>query len=218
MDNTLETHLDKLLVEFKMECDSNLNLYATSLQLHSEHSDLFSETMRNMIVEHAILKMFGTWERFLEDIFIEYMLGGYSRTGQIVNRYVAPVDRDHAYKMIQNVNLYPDWSDIDKVLTNARNFFENGGSFEILKTVKAELTSFKKVRNSIAHISIKAKTDFENLVRGKVGYLPDGITPAKFLIDFKPIKERNAPTYYEHYITYLKDTAKMLVEYSSAEI
>ena len=131
----------------------------------------------------------------------------------------APVvqDRNHAYKMIQNVNLYPDWSDVEKVLTNARNFFENGGSFEILKTVKAELTSFKKVRNSIAHISIRSKRDFENLVQGKVGYLPDGITPAKFLIEFKTGRERNAPTYCEHYIAYLKDTAKMLVEYSPGE-
>mgnify|MGYP007033174029 CR=1 FL=1 len=217
MDNTLETHLDTLLEEFEIECDSNLNLYATSLQLYIEHSDLFSETMRNMIVEYAILKLFGKWEKFLEDIFIEYMLGGCSRNGQIVNRYVSPVDREHAYKMIQNVNLYPDWSDVEKVLTNARNFFENGGSFKILKTVKAELTSFKKVRNSIAHISIRAKRDFENLVQGKVGYLPDGITPAKFLIEFKTGRERNAPTYCEHYIAYLKNTAKMLVEYSPEE-
>ncbi len=203
MNNILETHLDTLLEEFEIECDSNLNLYATSLQLYIEHSDLFSEIMRNMIVEYAILKLFGKWEKFLEDIFIEYMLGGC---------------REHAYKMIRNVNLYPDWSDVEKVLTNARNFFENGGSFEILKTVKAELTSFKKVRNSIAHISIRAKKDFENLVQGKVGYLPDGITPAKFLIEFKTGRERNAPTYCEHYIAYLKDTAKMLVEYSPEEI
>ena len=141
MNNILETHLDTLLEEFEIECDSNLNLYATSLQLYIEHSDLFSEIMRNMIVEYAILKLFGKWEKFLEDIFIEYMLGGC---------------REHAYKMIRNVNLYPDWSDVEKVLTNARNFFENGGSFEILKTVKAELTSFKKVRNSIAHIDRKS--------------------------------------------------------------
>ncbi len=59
MNNILETHLDTLLEEFEIECDSNLNLYATSLQLYIEHSDLFSETMRNMIVEYAILKLFG---------------------------------------------------------------------------------------------------------------------------------------------------------------
>ena len=216
--SNLETRLDKLLENFETECDYNLSLYASSLQLYIDHSDLFSEMMRNMVVEYAILKLFGKWEKFLEDIFIEYMLGEHSRNGQMVNRYVNPINREHAYKMIQNVNLYPDWSDVEKILTNARNFFENGGAFEILKTVKAELTSLKKVRNSIAHISIRAKKDFENLVQGKIGYLPDGITPAKFLIEFRTGRERNAPTYCEHYIAYLKDTAKLLIEYNSEEV
>lgn len=207
------THLDALLDNFEAECEEDLNVYSASLQLYNEYSNLFSETMRNMVIEYVVLKVFGKWEKFLEDIFIEYMLGGKSRNGCKVVRYVNPVDKDHAYRMIQNVNLYPDWSDTEKVLINARNFFENGGAFEILKTMKAELTSLKKVRNSIAHLSIRAQNDFEKLVQGKTGYLPDGITPAKFLIEFRHGKKRSSPTYYEHYINYLKDTARVLVEY-----
>ena len=61
------------------------------------------------------------------------MLGGCSLNGDIVNKYVNPIDRDHAYRMIQNVNLYPDWSDIDKVLKNANDFFEACGPFENFK-------------------------------------------------------------------------------------
>ena len=57
------------------------------------------------------------------------MLGGCSLNGDIVNKYVNPIDRDHAYRMIQNVNLYPDWSDIDKVLKNANDFFRSMWSF-----------------------------------------------------------------------------------------
>ena len=112
------------------------------------------------------------WERFLENIFIEYMLGAKS---------------------------------------------EKGGAFEILKTMKAELTSLKKVRNSIAHISLRAKKDFENLVQGKIGYLPDDITPSKFLIEYKVEKKKSSPTYCEHYILYLKNLAKMIVEYNGEE-
>lgn len=209
----VKTHLDVLLDNFEAECEDDLKVYSTSIQLYNEHSNLFTETMRNMMIEYAVLRLFGRWEKFLEDIFIEYMLGGRSRNGRKAVRYVSPVDKGHAYRMIQNVNLYPDWSDTEKVLINARNFFENGGAFEILKTMKAELTSLKKVRNSIAHISVRAKNDFEKLVQGKVGYLPDGITPAKFLIEYRNGKKRSSPTYYEHYISYLKDTARMLVEY-----
>lgn len=76
----------------------------------------------------------------------------------------------------------------------------------------------KKVRNAIAHTSIQAQKDFENLVQGKVGYLPEGISPAKFLIEFKMGKQKNAPTYCEYYISYLKNTAKILVEYHRREI
>ena len=213
-----EPCLDALLLQFETECDNNLNVYFLSLQLYNEHSEIFSETMRNMMVEYVVLKLFGKWEKFLEVIFIEYMLGGYSQCGDLVNRYVNPLDRDHAYRIIQNVNLYPDWSDVEKILTNARNFFENGGPSEILKTIKSEITSLKKIRNAIAHTSTRAQKDFENLVRGKIGYLPEGISPAKFLIEFKTGRQRNDPTYCEFYISYLKNTAKLLVQYHRNEI
>lgn len=214
MPEEQEESLDNILEDFEVECDNDLNIYFSSLQLYNVHSEIFPETMRNMMVEYVVLKLFGKWEKFLEDSFIEYMVGGHSKNGGIVNRYVNPVDKDHAYRMIRNVNLYPDWSDIEKVLTNARNFFENGGAFEILKTVKGELTSLRKIRNAIAHTSTNAKNDFENLVRGKIGYLPDDISPALFLIEFKTEKKKNSPTYCEYYINYLKNIARMLVEYT----
>ena len=209
--------LDELLQEFEVECDKNLNVYFSTLQLYNEHSDIFSETMRDMMVEYVVLKMFSKWEKFLEDIFIEYMLGGCSQFGNSVNRYVNPINKEHAYRIIQNVNLYPDWSDTEKILINARNFFENGGPFEILNTMKSEITSLKKIRNAIAHTSVRSKKDFEKLVQGKIGYLPEGISPAKLLIEFRIGKQKNAPTYCEHYVLYLKDTAKVLVEYQCDE-
>lgn len=74
--------------------------------------------MRNMMVEYVVMQLFSKWEKFLEEVFIEYMLGGCSLNGDIVNKYVNPIDRDHAYRMIQNVNLYPDWSDMQKIIQN----------------------------------------------------------------------------------------------------
>lgn len=211
-------NLDNILERFQEACDNSLSIYYKALQLYNAHSDIFPQIMRNMMIEYVVLQMFGKWEKFLEDIFIEYMLGGQSQNGDAPNRYVSPLDRDHAYRMIQNVNLYPDWSDIDKVLKNAYNFFEQGGPFAVLQTVKSEITSLKKIRNAIAHTSNRAKTDFKKLVQGKIGYLPDGIVPATFLIEFNVGRRRGSHTYCEHYITYLKDTAKLLVEYNSEEL
>ena len=210
-------NLDKILVEFDKECDKALDVVYSSLQLYNEQPDKFSEGMRNMLVEYTVLMIFGKWENFLEDTFIEYMIGGRSCNGQIISRYVMPIDKEHAYKMIKNVNSYPNWSDIENVLTHAQNFFEDGGAYEFLRTAKAELTSLKKVRNAIAHTSIRAKKDFDNLIQGKIGYLPDDISPAIFLIEHKVNSRRGSPTYCEHYITYLKNSAKMVVEYNCIE-
>lgn len=212
-----QTNLDGFLNEFEKDCDDCLSVYFNSLQLYNQQPEAFSEEMRNMLIEYIILKMFGKWERFLEKIFIEYMLGEKSQNGKAVNRYVTPYDGEHAYRMIQSVNIYPDWSDIEKVLINARNFFQDGGSFGILETMKSEITSLRKIRNAIAHTSIRAQKDFEKLVQGKVGYLPENITPAKFLIDYKAGRRRNDPTYCEYYILYLKSVAKILVEYNPEE-
>lgn len=74
-----------------------------------------------------------------------------------------------------------------------QNFFENGGSFKLLKTLKGELYSIKKIRNAIAHTSKKAKQDFENLVRGKVGHLPTDISPVKFVSEYKKGVNKDSP-------------------------
>lgn len=217
METTTHIELNQLLVDFQEECDKSINIYYNAQKLYNEQAAGFSEDMRNMLVEYIIVQLFSKWERFLENIFIAYMLGEKSINDSNVKRYVSPVDREHAYKLIQSVNQYPEWSDVEKILINARNFFENGGPFEILKTMKAELNALKKIRNSIAHISYRARKDFENLVQGKVGYLPSGITPAKFLIDHKVGKKRSDPTYCEHYIEYLKDTAAIIAEFRVEE-
>lgn len=217
MEEATFISLDNLLASFQNDCDRCIHIYYELLKLYNEPIPSFSEDLRNMLVEHNIVQLFSKWERFLENIFIAYMLGNKSSNGDSPLRYVFPINEDHAYRLVQNVNQYPDWSDTDKILVNARNFFEGGGPFEILKTMKAELAAIKKIRNSIAHISHRARKDFENLIQGKIGYLPSGVTPARFLIEYKVGKKRNDPTYYEYYIEYLKDTASILVEFHADE-
>lgn len=215
MPDETKTSLDVFLEEFQEECDNALNLYHTALALYNTQPEVFSEGMKNMLTESVILQLFGRWERFLESIFIEYMCGAKSVNGSAAVRYVFPISPEHAYQLVQNVNAYPDWADLEKVLKNANNFFENGGPFGVLNTMKAEINAIRKVRNAIAHTSKSATEKFEDHVRGKVGYLPEGITPAKFLSEHKTGKRKKDPTFCEHYIEYLKNTAEILVEYNN---
>lgn len=210
MPNVLDNHLDKL----KKQCDWALKMYYDTLSLYNENSmGGFTSDMKDMIIENVILKTYSCWERFLENVFISYMLGAKSDNGDEVITYVSPKDIEHAYKLIKNVTPYPDWTDINKILVNAENFFEDCGSFKVLKTINADLNAIKKIRNAIAHISKSAKQEFENLVRGKVGHLPDNITPVKFLSNYRINKRRNSSSYFEYYIEFLKNSAIMLVEF-----
>ena len=81
--------------------------------------------------------------------------------------------------------------------------------------MKAEINAIRTVRNAIAHTSKSATKKFEDLVRGKVGYLPEGMTPAKFLSEYKVGKKKNDPTFCDHYIDYLKSVAGVLVEFKT---
>ena len=126
-----------------------------------------------MIIENIILTVYSSWEKFLEDTFISYMQGNISENGTAITVYVSPTSDDHAYNLIKNVTTYPDWTDVNKIMITAGNFFENGGPFQLLLTLKGDINAVKKIRNAIAHTSRKAREDFENLVRGKVGHLPN---------------------------------------------
>lgn len=215
IDMENNSRLDYHLSLFHEVCNSKLEVYYNVLQMYNNEKDypLFTKNIRDMLVDYSILCIYSSWEKFLENIFISYMMGEKSNTGDSVNLYVHPVNEEHAYNLIKSTNQYPEWSDIEKVLVYAYNFFEDGGSFKFLSTMKTELNALKKIRNCIAHSSIKALKDFEDLVRGNIGYLPTNITTASYVIDYGPKKINPRCSYYEYYLQYLKNASTMLVEY-----
>lgn len=208
--------LDEHLVSFKAKCDWALQVYYDTVSLYNTNQMAgFTADMKYMIIENIILNICSSWERFIENIFIAYMRGNQSENGSPIVVYALPTSDEHAYNLIKNVTTYPDWTDVDKIMINAENFFENGGSFKILSTLRGDINAIKKIRNAIAHTSKKAREDFENLVRGKIGHLPTDITPAKFVSEHKTGNKRSDPTFFEYYVTFLKNSAIMLVEYQA---
>lgn len=210
MSNILDQHLSN----FKIKCDWTLQTYFDTVSLYNDNQiQGFTSDMKYMIIENLVLNICSSWERFLEDIFIAYMRGNKSENGDAIRTFVSPVTDEHAYNLIKNVTTYPDWTDINKIIINAENFFEDAGSFKLLHTLKGDINAMKKIRNAIAHISKNARNEFENLVRGKIGHLPNNITPAKFVSDYKIGNRRNDPTFFEYYVDFLKNSATMLVEF-----
>jgi hypothetical protein len=173
---------------------------------------IFTESMRNFIVDHAFLNIYINWEHYIEGIFLGFMLGCKGLKGGIPTKYVAPTTIDHAYKIVSGINTYPDWSDMSKVLTLAQNFFENSGPFSLLMTIKSNLSAIKKVRNNIAHMSNKSQIEFENLVRSLVGFLPENINTSSFLIEYNVKNVNPNTTYFQYYIDALQSIAKALID------
>lgn len=204
--------LDSYLTDFCRSCDDGLNAINRAIQLTASEPEKFTEELRDMVVGYVILNIFSLWEKFIEDIFIAYMLGKASSMGNPCERYVFPVDEVHAYQMIKGINQYPEWSNVDTIQVYANNFLKDGKPFSKLLEMQDALKSLKKIRNALAHSSKDAKRKFENLVQGKLGRLPDGITPVRFLIEHRTGRTRNSSYYYEYYIDFLKETAGYLVE------
>lgn len=200
--------LDESFQKFHQICEQNIDSVQKALKLHAEQPEAFSTDLRNMIIDYSILNTYSSWEKFLEDIFIFYMLGMCSHSGNHNVRYVNPLNCEHAYKMIQSTSSYPDWSRID---IYAKNFFENGKPFNKLSEMQENLNGLRKVRNAIAHSSKDAGIKFQKLVQGKLGSFPSGMTPADFLVA-KVGKKKSDPCYYEYYIRFLEDAAEYLVE------
>lgn len=212
----MDNELDDLLSAFEADCDDALRIFYHTMSLYNTRPDIgITADMKDMIIENIIVKIWNRWERFLEDTFIAYMMGKHSTNGDTVHSFVAPIDEMHAYDMVKNVAMYPDWSDVDKVVKNAKNFFENKGPFIHLENLRSTIKEIKTVRNAIAHSSRSAQLNFEQLVRGKTGRSPQGVTPAIFLSERKAGRAQNDPIYLQFYIDHLKNTARMLIEFHS---
>lgn len=139
--------------------------------------------IRNMIIEQAFIKVFIEWELFLENSTIAYTLGECSTKGVSLKCYIFPKDEEHANQLIKGAALYPDWSNMEAVIELEKSLFEDGFPYvRALQGFSSKYKEMKKVRNHIAHQSIKSSEAFKSLIRGVLSASDVGITPAEFLL------------------------------------
>lgn len=160
-----------------------------------------------MIIELGFLKIFVSWELFLENTFINYMLGFRSPRFK-PNAYVLPKNREHALDMLRGLKRFPDFTKVDDVIGIANLYFKNGKPYNKLNQMKIPLEDTRIIRNSIAHISKNSKIEFEKIIRREFGHLPKNITPGKFLSTIKP---NTNSTFLEFYTKTFELGAKIVV-------
>lgn len=183
--STLKSFRDDLI----RDIDDSLNLIRTVNAIMSTTGlpVNLSVSQRDAIVEWAFVNVLTAWESFLENCFLEYMLGGQTASGYGPVRYVFPSDRQHALGLMLVGREFFQWTNPKSVKRQADLCFENGEPFRVvLDSATVDLMQMNTVRNAIVHRSTVALDKFKTLVRDQLKTAPLDIRPGVFLATIKP--------------------------------
>lgn len=170
-----------------------------------------SQKRRDAFVEQAYLSAFLSWEVFLEEAFLLYLLGQKAPRGRSPVRYAFPPSRDHAEDFVREDRNFATWSVSTAVTTRAKRFFREGRPFApALQAHQSRLDEARTIRNAVAHESSSAREKFENLVRLKLTTLPPKTTVGGFLLTMLP-GTSPPTTVMEHYFTVVETAAALIV-------
>lgn len=173
-----QSKLDKIKKEFKQNMIKSFEL----IKIISQAGTTLPKEKIYLIYELSFLRLFLTWEWFIEETFISYMLGMKTSKGYRAKTYVKPKNKKHAYEFVREGRDYADWTSPDVVIRKASLFFEDGEPYkDALISIGEDIKNMKTIRNAIVHISQDAQEKFKSLVRIKLGYAKRGITPGEFL-------------------------------------
>ncbi|MDF2951736.1 MAG: hypothetical protein K0S18_1319 [Anaerocolumna sp.] len=128
----------------------------------------YTNSMHESICEKSFINIFLLWEYFLEQSFVLYLCGSADLKGNTYKRYVLPTDREHAYKLIKGTKKYPDWTNLEEVNTLAELYFENSGTFNLLRNKPIEFIEMKTVRNKISHMSTQSDEQYKRLLTKRI--------------------------------------------------
>jgi hypothetical protein len=171
------------------QCDS---LIISAHQTDAVGNVLFSQRDREQITVAAFLNLFIAWEGFVEAAMTDFMMGDATTNGNQPVRLVTPTTREHAVKMVIHIGRYFDYANHDNVRKIANLYFDTGYPFEVpIKSIIAELSELKTMRNACAHISSSTQTALEALATRIMGQPQPNITIYQLLTMLKPHGQGN---------------------------
>lgn len=161
--------LQKSLNDFYSTINKSNRLIAKAHTQKSSGRYVWSLADRQLITESSFLRIFKSWEFFLEKSFLYYLTGGKSLTGKRVICYAKPKNHLHAIQFSKGTNKYADWTDQDKVRELAKIFFKDGEPFSTtLASINSDLVDLKIIRNAIAHNSKNVFSKLDGLGNRKL--------------------------------------------------
>ncbi len=165
---------------------------------------------RDTLTEMAFLRALTSWEIFLEETFLLYLLGHRPPKGPPPRRYGFPPTPDAAMEWCTEGRPFARWN-VSDVTRRANRWFKDGRPYtQVLRGHQSRLDQLVIIRNAIAHKSSSAKAKFETLVRTEVGALPANVTVGNFLIMTKP-GSTPPVSFMEYYLGQIESVASNIV-------
>jgi hypothetical protein len=179
--------LTQTLQDFRDSIISINRLIASAHATDAAGNNLWATDEIIFITESAFLKMFISWESFLERSFVLYLTGNLSTSGNPVVKYANPVDEEHAHKILIGIMKYVDWSTPDTVKKFANLYFDSGEPYEsAISSIHSDLLDLKTIRNSVAHISTTTTRNLDSLATRKLSRPTSGITVYDLILSIDP--------------------------------
>jgi len=163
-----------------------------------------------MIVEMAFLRIFVSWEGFLEGSFIRYATGAIPPSGYMPNTLIHPQNLRHASGLVRSGRDYVNWNSASEVIRRSSLYFQDGEPYRsALEPAIADLDEMNTIRNRIAHKSDIVKNKFNTFIRRKFGHSIHGMTPGRLLLTLHPSTTSN--TFLDYYIELIYISSAMII-------
>jgi len=148
---------------------------------------IFNKQFRDFVVEAVIVKIYISWESFLEKCFEGYAMHEPSVSGINYVRYANPIDSDHARRMALGNQRFIEWGNPSIVLTLCGLYFDGGEPFKsVIAGINNDLINLRNVRNAAAHLSSTTQRSLEAAATKILGVPSPGITVSDLVLSKHP--------------------------------
>ena len=179
--------LNQVLSDYRSGINQVNNLISFAYQQDANQNYIHSRFIQEFTTTSAFLKMFIHWEAFLEQAFVEYMMGELSITGTLVQCCVSPANKEHAHKILIGTQRYVDWANYDIVIQLADLFFLDGEPFKRnLSAIREGLMDLRTIRNAAAHLSSTTQPRLDALASRKFSRPSSGVSVPDLIMALDP--------------------------------
>ena len=194
------------LSKFRDAIQENNKLVSSVFSTDADSNYVHEQNIRELITEAGFLKVFISWECFLEQSFLKYLTGKKSIANNTVNSCLKRIDMSRASDIIMGTNKYTDWSNPEIIIRLSKLYFGEPNPFgDNLNPIKSDLFDLRTIRNAAAHLSTTTSKSLDSLASRVLQVSVSNVNVSDFVLTLIP---GTSDTVIDHYFNLLDITAE----------